>query len=148
MRRKITTEKNTDEFGVALGLFSQAESLTKVAVKELERALKENPNNLENRLLLIGYYKRKQSTARHLQMKALLKHLSWMIDTYPDNKILSFVPFQKQSPEFKIAKKHWNKAIKREPLNFQILYNAGLFCRLAEPKAAKKYFQLGLLTPA
>ena len=70
-------------------LTKQGRGLTAQGVKTIEAGLKESPNDLENRIRLMGYYFGKQfysSEARN----ARIAHVLWIIRHHPASSIAGF----------------------------------------------------------
>jgi hypothetical protein len=64
-------------------LIYSGKSLSKLKAEELEAALRKTPDNLEPRLMLIGYYSANSKTASdRLQLRT---HVIWMVDNHPEH---------------------------------------------------------------
>lgn len=121
----------------------EAKPLTARELKNLEAALKKNPEDTETRRrLLRGYYNHadKLTAARK---NAAVAHRLWFIENRPEmekSDIFGFITLYDDAAEqdYQILKTAWLKQIEANPKNMLIRLNAVEFFDYAEPEIAEK----------
>lgn len=108
-------------------LLEKGKALTEERAKVLETNLKANPQNISERLQLIGFYRRKMGCEK---LRAV--HLFWMIENCPDNQVwrhIVLMGFTQNNTidEVVFAKEAWSKKANSNPANSDIVGNAGMF---------------------
>ena len=121
-------------------LTKQGRGLTAQGVKTIEAGLKESPDDLENRIRLLGYYFGKQFSSPEAR-NARIAHVLWIIRHHPDssiaglsasqiNKIFDAIGYSK-------ASMLWLEQVESNSTNSKIIGNAANFFLLADREQAE-----------
>jgi tetratricopeptide (TPR) repeat protein len=117
--------------------------LERSEVKNLEKILDGNPDNRLARLLLAGYYQRsvweKPRNARNAEK--YIDHLFWLIDNEPACIDLRYVTIDSGTPWLDRVARRWQKALRANPENLQVLVNAAHFFRLSSLRKAESLWK-------
>lgn len=112
----------------------------------LEKQLATNPNDVESRTKLLGYYfikGREDADAK----AARERHVVWLIENAPESEVLG-LPYSQLDkilePEgYDRAKQAWLKAIQQSPENLIVLRNASQFFLLHDRKLSEELLLKG-----
>ncbi|MEM1059796.1 MAG: hypothetical protein AAGK14_11155 [Verrucomicrobiota bacterium] len=119
--------------------------LSETQARELEKQVLSEPQNLELRLKLVGFY----FTRRRydpVYAKLAQPHLLWFIRNRPKSTEFAtpyFMIFQDAHPEFFAeGKEAWLEQISRYPTDPRVMANAASYFALNEPKRARELLEL------
>ncbi len=114
--------------------------LTAQAVETIETGLKESPDDLENRIRLLGYYDGKQFSSAEART-ARIAHVLWIIRHNPDSSIAGLPASQinkiLEAPDYAKASKLWLERVESNGTNSKIIGNAAHFFLLHDRKQAE-----------
>jgi len=107
----------------------------------LEARLEQEPEDVEKRTILLGYYLVNQRQDESIQEKRRA-HVLWLIENSPEADVLS-APYGALDPirdttAYGQAKQLWEGQLEKQPENLKLLENASKFFLLHEPKIAKQ----------
>ncbi len=112
-------------------LLSQGGKLTATDAELLQLEVEKNPNKIESRLKLLGYYFAKSFGSDAIRL-ARQNHALWIIENEPDLLKYGDIPFISLDKEYDgqaytQARRLWLNHIKRNDTNTRILSNAASF---------------------
>ena len=119
-------------------------ALSKQKARELEGSLKSNPNNLEVRTQLLGYYYVSMIQSSEAK-ESHQKHLLWVISNNPESEIAG-LPFGQLPPEtdktilYK-GKQLWLRQVEDNKNNPKIIGNAASFFLLHDLDESERLFK-------
>ena len=123
---------------------AQGSQIDHKQAQELEEKLKMDPNDLDSRIKLLGYYLGKNVNAAN---KARQRHILWIIENKPDYEggemLSSFMMIHPQidGEVYDQAKALWLKHIEKSPKNIKILINAANFFRFTDKPLSENLFK-------
>jgi tetratricopeptide (TPR) repeat protein len=123
-------------------LLLEGRDLKGKAAKSLERRLERNPEELETRTKLMGFYAKGAPTSQAARNKFKIQNL-WFIARFPESSVCS-IPILHLPPSsnrvfYKRARELWLTHSRGSKLSVEVLANAAqFFTGLDEPKTAEK----------
>ena len=106
--------------------------LTEAAAKELQAKADSDPNDIESRIQLLGFYHRKSILSKQLR-ESHHKLACWFIENYPDSKIAgdhaAHVMGTIDPIGYVKARELWLDAVRSHDQNIAVLVNAANFFR-------------------
>ncbi len=119
---------------------SEGRTLYPATADLLEKKLVENPNDLDSRLKLLGYYKGKMNEKL---FKLRSTHVLWFIENDPSGAIFgtAYVQVDRRFEDetYAAAMTLWNEQIQKQPENTRILSNAARFALRNDREMAVKF---------
>ena len=120
-------------------LAMQGRKLSTEEVAELEKEVSENPDDLDSRTILLGYYF--SNRPRKAAKEAKRKHVLWLVKNQPNSPTLA-TPYAEIHPAFDPdgyveVKKCWLELAEVEPPNLIALKNAANFLLLNDRDIAE-----------
>jgi tetratricopeptide (TPR) repeat protein len=117
-------------------------------VKEIRRQLKENPDTLSLRLVLLNYLE--DFTRRRNNRELFIENFIWLIDHKPRHYVHAHgAPhFFEIDDDYRKAKTHWLRVVKNNPDDVTVMYHAACFLDFLDPlTAAPLLLRAGELDP-
>jgi hypothetical protein len=111
--------------------------------KKLEEKLTNNPQDLETRFILMGYYSTQHDESFRLKKR---EQTLWVIQNIPDSELLRhvvFVQLNQHEEGFEEAKQLWLKQLDAYKGNLAVLSNAADFFLLPDKAFAEKLLKEG-----
>lgn len=112
--------------------FSRDYNPSPAEVRDVRKRLKENPNDIDSRLFLLGRNLRRPSST-------FATHLIWLIDNHPRHCIHLNLPPRKNDDAYQRARLRWLRQVRLNPEDVTILYHAAEFCSLFSPEDAIRF---------
>lgn len=133
----------SDERELAFCAFERGRALNEKQAQSIEKQLRNNPTNLEDRFSLVAYL-----TDRHFQGEEVenirakrAENIFWLIENVPEHAGLGepecMILFQ-MDPHYERFKQSWSDQVKKYPLNAAVLGNAGLAVLVEDGELAEK----------
>jgi len=120
-------------------LTEAGERLTPEKINALERYLVENPQDIDARTKLLGYYHGRQFNYES-DRETVAKHVLWLINNAPDSEVLGTpygeIHLEPKSKDYKRAKQSWLRNVEKTPEDLQVLYNAAEFFKWDDEQLA------------
>lgn len=109
--------------------YNAGSGLDRAEVINLKKILTADPNHGIARLLLAGYYQRAlyEKPLRVRDASEYIDHLLWLIDNDFANPDLQFATTPSDTIWFEQVKVHWQKAVRNNPDDVQVLVSAAHF---------------------
>jgi tetratricopeptide (TPR) repeat protein len=118
--------------------------LSQDQAEKLEQKLEVEPDDMESRAKLLGYYWGKRSDEERARR---FHHTLWIIANRPDVDILTtsgcFISRTTAREDYEKARELWLKHLKDRPDNLAVLYNAANFFSQYEGEFAVQLFERG-----
>jgi tetratricopeptide (TPR) repeat protein len=116
--------------------------LTSQQAKELEQKVKDNPQDLSSRTLLLGYYFLQSDLS---SQEAKRRHVLWLIKNHPEAPIAGS-PYAQIEPDsdtsaYEEARSIWLKQVEGYPKDTAVLAHAGQFFQFREVEIAESLFK-------
>ncbi|OGL47036.1 MAG: hypothetical protein A2161_17630 [Candidatus Schekmanbacteria bacterium RBG_13_48_7] len=129
----------------AMDLAKKGNKMNTEEVRKLEKIVRKNPDDLESRIILLGYYFMKQfESTKNRDIRQ--HHVLWFIKHHPEHPIVG-------TPECDLHKddngaltealKLWENHLATQPNNPDIFYNAGNFFTVIDINKAEMLFIRG-----
>lgn len=113
-------------------------------VRNLESGLESNPDDVEARTRLLGYYLHRSFRSTEAR-EARQRHVLWLIANRPDAPVLGLpyaqLDFILDGAAFQEGKKAWLSQVDREPANAAILGKAAAYLLHEDPAAAESLYK-------
>lgn len=121
--------------------FNEGQQMSEVDAAQLETAVASNPENMEARARLLGYYAGPQDKDPNWTHR--LPQVSWTIANAPDADMLGNSNLWNGLPEpmFQMLKSQWVSQVQQHPDNAMVLRNAASF--LTAPKTGRVAIRVG-----
>jgi tetratricopeptide (TPR) repeat protein len=120
-------------------LLYSGKSIVKAKAEELETGLRKEPDKIENRVMLIGYYTwNAHSSPDRLKLRA---HVLWMIENHPEHPATAEPSLRDlpDDPEGNLQiLELWNKNLQSQSDNLAVLKNAEKFYFGKDPAEAER----------
>ncbi len=153
-KEKSATEKKKmeKEDCTATRLSMKGSKLTPEQVEKMEKQLKKNPEDLELRSLLLGYYCSAQYSISDLSIRQKIKEkrqesILWLIRNHPEAPILvDACGYFFERPEASLhteLTQLWKTQVTEHPRNVRILWNAARNLSLADKKLSIEFLIRG-----
>ena len=134
-RLTVAAEKNTKVIADSISEVMSGRKLTAEEAKELEAMLRENPDAVEARRKLLGYYRGNESR------EARRRHVLWFIEHRPESEIhknFGSLLAQIDGEAFEKGKDLWLEHVEKQPKNAKILGNAAKYLLLSDQERAER----------
>jgi TonB family protein len=147
----------TEASRTASRLTSEGRALPPQQASDLEDRLKTNPDDLDARMRLLGYYyfSGVRNAGADATRKARRRHVLWMIEHHPDAELMMLpvitidpAGHALADPEgYDQAKKLWMQQADRHPDDVSILLRAAHFVRLSDKSLALQLLKQAMMHP-
>ena len=122
----------------------QGRNMTAEQAAAVEKQIKDNPQDVDARAKLLGYYFAKQFTDAAVR-KAKQENILWLIENEPQAKILA-TPFGQMDAildgeSYTRGKQAWEKQLKAQPNNLTLLDHAAKYFLLHDRERAKQLLE-------
>jgi tetratricopeptide (TPR) repeat protein len=127
-------------------LIRDAAKLAPGEAAEIEKRLEANPENLRDRLQLIGYYRLNDPAHREPRRK----HMLWVIQNHPDlpSTIMTYTQLNSRDPGYAEGRRIWLEHVTARPNDPVVIRNAARYFVLADRELAERLYKQGeALTP-
>jgi len=138
--------KSEDE-AKEIQLAASSSTLTDKERDDLEQRIRQEPDDIEARSRLIGYYFIHQHRSPIL-FERHTEHVSWLIENMPTNPLAGshFITIRKDPDNmwdeefvYKKLKEIWKTKVDQNPNDVKIVYHAARFVMLEDTELAEKY---------
>ena len=137
--RSIDMERSEEKVRIHM-MTTEGRALYPATADLLEKKLVEEPNDLDSRLQLLGYYKGKMNEKLFALRK---KHILWFIENRPSDAVFatSYVQVDRrfEDESYAEAMKLWDAQIEKHPKDPSILSNAARFALRNDREVAIRY---------
>lgn len=120
--------------------------LSEEAVAAYEEVLKEKPDDIDTRTILLGYYFKVKHRDRALAVNHE-NHVLWLVENFPEAEVLA-VPEGGLNPflnakAYKKAKVLWSKHLKGDSKNLVLIKNASQFFMVSDTDKSEELLKRG-----
>jgi tetratricopeptide (TPR) repeat protein len=126
----------------AILLLYSGKSVSKAKAEELENSVRKDPDKLDDRVVLIGYYSANSKT--QLDRTRLRIHVLWMVENHPEHPSTA-EPSLRDLPDDYDGNAQilafWNKNLETRGDDFAVLRNAERFFFGKDPAVAERLIQ-------
>jgi tetratricopeptide (TPR) repeat protein len=116
--------------------------------RALEKQVRENPNDVTDLTILLGYYFGKECRSRAARTRRQ-KHILWLIENMPEADVLALPEghfLEASEPEAYLkGKKIWLEQIEKNPGSFRILGHSANYLFLSDRELAERSFRKAML---
>jgi hypothetical protein len=139
--------KKSDEEAKEIELAAQSHALTDEQVAKLEDRIRQNPNDIESRASLLGYYYIHQHISPIL-FERQTEHVTWLIENRPTNPLAGsiYITIRKHPDNmwdeeytYQKIKETWARQVESNPNDVMVVYYAARFVMLEDTDLAEKY---------